>query len=646
MPAPQPISAPDIVNTATTRFQGQSSITQLATGGFVVIWVNEPVANQTANVRAQLYNDMGRPVGGEIAVAPAIASSTQHVPVVAAAPDGGFYAFWTIPSLGDQNLVGQRFSAAGAPVGTQILVADDGWQPEVTVLPNGGLVVTYLDDRIADATMVARFNSAGQRLGANAQVSVSGADARNPAVSHLANNSFVVAWIDEDLSPPMGITPGIRFQLFNSNGAEVGGEQIVTLEASISTVTSRVAITTLANGNFVVAWEQSASGGEDIRARIYTAAGVAVGGEISVNTVTAGEQENVAITALAGGGFAVTWTDNSRASVIMQRLTNTGALDGGEVVIAGSNGGAVSDMTVLSDGRIVVSFQSGGTSSADVFFQMFHTLDQLVLGGAEGEVLNGSASADFIIADAGNDTLNGLGGADTLVGGAGNDIMDGGAGADTYVGGAGNDAYFVRNLGLDGRVEDRFVELANQGVDGVTTAVTLNLNEARYANIENVYMEGSGNLIVGGSAVANVIVGNSGNNGIYGLAGRDIMRGGAGADVFHYLNSAETGKTATTRDLIQDFTVGVDKINLTIADANILLAGDQNFAFLATRGAAFTGVAGQLRYVWEDNANNALDKTIIEGDVNGDRLVDFQIELSGFQAQSGLKALTASDFVL
>ena len=34
------------------------------------------------------------------------------------------------------------------------------------------------------------------------------------------------------------------------------------------------------------------------------------------------------------------------------------------------------------------------------------------------------------------------------------------------------------------------------------------------------------------------------------------------------------------------------------------------------------------------------DKTIIEGDINGDKIADFQIELTG------LKTLAASDFIL
>ena len=93
------------------------------------------------------------------------------------------------------------------------------------------------------------------------------------------------------------------------------------------------------------------------------------------------------------------------------------------------------------------------------------------------------------------------------------------------------------------------------------------------------------------------------------------------------------GKTAATRDVITDFTVG-DDIDLSTIDANGAAAGNTAFSFLATNGAVFTGVAGQLR--WQKSAT----LTLVEGDTNGDRVADFQIQLTGS------KNLTAADFIL
>ena len=118
------------------------------------------------------------------------------------------------------------------------------------------------------------------------------------------------------------------------------------------------------------------------------------------------------------------------------------------------------------------------------------------------------------------------------------------------------------------------------------------------------------------------------------------MRGGGGDDTFVYVYLTDTGKTAPTRDIIQDFAQGADKIDLALSDANWGGAGNGTFVLQTTAGAAFSGAAGSLRYVFEDLAGTASDKTIIEGDINGDLVADLQIELNG------LTALVESDFYL
>lgn len=157
-----------------------------------------------------------------------------------------------------------------------------------------------------------------------------------------------------------------------------------------------------------------------------------------------------------------------------------------------------------------------------------------------------------------------------------------------------------------------------------------------------VYGSSGANIIQGsimadtitGAAGADTLRGHAGNDTIIGGAGRDVLTGDAGADVFDFNAVNETGKTATTRDLITDFAHLTDKIDLSSIDANGALSGNGTFAFLATQGAAFTGVKGQLHWFQQGG------KTFIEGDMDGNKAADFQIELSG------LKPLTVVDFML
>ena len=75
------------------------------------------------------------------------------------------------------------------------------------------------------------------------------------------------------------------------------------------------------------------------------------------------------------------------------------------------------------------------------------------------------------------------------------------------------------------------------------------------------------------------------------------------------------------RDIITDFLSGTDKIDFTGIDANTATAA--NDAFTMINNAAFSNVAGQLRY------SVVGSNTIMEGDVNGDGIADFQLQLTG-----------------
>ena len=142
------------------------------------------------------------------------------------------------------------------------------------------------------------------------------------------------------------------------------------------------------------------------------------------------------------------------------------------------------------------------------------------------------------------------------------------------------------------------------------------------------------------ATLSNIVLGGGGNDVLTGGAGRDVMTGGAGLDDFDFNAIAEMGKKASTRDIIKDFRHLQDDIDLSTIDANGSAAGNAAFKFLAAKGAAFTGVKGQLHWMQINVAGKANDKTIIEGDINGDRKADFQIELSG------LVSLSKADFIL
>lgn len=203
-------------------------------------------------------------------------------------------------------------------------------------------------------------------------------------------------------------------------------------------------------------------------------------------------------------------------------------------------------------------------------------------GGSLGDVIEGNALSNTLWGLTGYDVLRGLEGRDTLWGGVGNDKLYGGIGNDLLYGGSGND--FLRG------------DSGNDTLNGWT-----------------------GNDELYGGAGNDVLNGGSGNDALIGGTGKDTLTGGTGNDVFVFLSAQEAGKSAG-RDVISDFVSGVDFIHLAAVDADSRTQSvHEAFAFIGSTG--FTGAGAELRY--------SQSTGLLAGDVNGDSVADFQVELVG-----------------
>lgn len=232
---------------------------------------------------------------------------------------------------------------------------------------------------------------------------------------------------------------------------------------------------------------------------------------------------------------------------------------------------------VAGAGLMTVDFDDGTVILGNVMYANVFTTENIV----------GSSRADTLLGSAGANALSGGLGADNLQGRGGNDILTGNLGNDTLDGGANNDM------------------LAGDQVFGALPSA------------------------IGGN---DTLLGRDGNDFLFGGAARDLQTGGTGNDTFAYAAITDSAVGTASRDVISDFVRGQDKISLSGIDGIRGTASNDAFSFIGAN--AFSGVAGQLHYV----LGNGI--TLVEGDVNGDRIADFQIELTGRMS------LAATDFVL
>lgn len=272
-------------------------------------------------------------------------------------------------------------------------------------------------------------------------------------------------------------------------------------------------------------------------------------------------------------------------------------------------GGTGNDFYSVSEANDFVHEAAGeGTDTvyASIGYTLADNVERLYLIGTTAIDGAGNGGDNILVGNSAANLLSGGDGNDALYGFGGNDTLQGGPGIDKMYGGVGDDTYIVADS------SDYAYEAAGAGTDTVLASVTASLRD----NVETLVLTGSGAINGYGNDGANSLTGNAaantlaarggddvvsggGNDVLYGEAGNDVLAGGAGldrayggagADTFAFADGDLAGATATTCDIIHDFSSAeADRIDLAALEADTGLAGTQPFAFLGT--AAFTGAA-------------------------------------------------------
>lgn len=289
----------------TNDFQQKNPVAAFAeSGAALVVWEND----QTG-IRGAFRRPDGRVVSAQLSLAPndgllpgqyeGIVVSRKD-PAVAFLPGGHFLLAWTEEraslrtsaffedrQVQDQDVVIQRFDANGAP--------------------------------------------AGRRFRVNA--SVAGFQAV-PKLAVLPNGTAFVLWKSSGLVPPQG---GIVGRLVNASGQPTGSEIKVIEDATAD----HGAVAAGRNG-FLVVWDATVDGTQDVFARLYRASGLPDGTEFRVHSAVAGQQRWPAVAAGTNGDYLVAWqsylTDRSLVRIFGQFVGREGNLLGGSFMISTDEG--------------------------------------------------------------------------------------------------------------------------------------------------------------------------------------------------------------------------------------------------------------------------------------------------------------------
>jgi Ca2+-binding RTX toxin-like protein len=284
---------------------------------------------------------------------------------------------------------------------------------------------------------------------------------------------------------------------------------------------------------------------------------------------------------------------------------------------------------------------SGGTdhiySSVRINLDTYNGIkhvENLTLTGNSNIFGYGNNKDNTIIGNFGRNKLKGCDGDDTLNGGNGDDLM---------MGGAGNDIYYVDSFRDQVFESSSFSKLDTTDAGGTDIIYsTANVNMNAYNGIkyvEDLILQGDGNIFGFGNNLNNIISGNNGKNVIKGGIGSDTLVSSGARDLFYVGIDADADLVIYTdvshtivgsdRDRIYQFDSGEDKISFKEIDADSTLDGVQQFTFSA--------IGPEANAFWLRKANN---NVLIQGDVNGDLLQDFEILIVN------QTSLTVNDFIL
>ncbi len=354
----------------------------------------------------------------------------------------------------------------------------------------------------------------------------------------------------------------------------------------------------------------------------------------SVETVSGGAGDDI-----------LTFTENATTAVNSTDLTAISSIETITFAGTGTSSIVLTDAVFTANGAATLKITDSEATAALTVNASALTVVNSVQVTANG----GGAISDSLVGGAGNDTFTfstatsatALAAADTITGGSGTDTLTISTGTNVLTG-----FTFVTATGLEAITMTGSKAVGSAGGNLVLgnlvfeTVVGATIN-ASGITAEGVFIDASGELLstllFTGSAVADSFIGGEKNDTINGGVGADTITGGLGADSLSggvdadtFVYTLVTQSNSSNTDTITDFTVGADKLNITLNYSAQTTALDINTTAGTTARAGtaliqdnLSGARGQWTY---DTTGSALYIN-----VNNDNLLttaDYKININ------------------
>jgi hypothetical protein len=348
------------------------------TGNFVIAW--QDFRDVISDIYAQRYQSTGVPLGLNFEVNDDDQTANQVTPAIAIDSSGKFVIIWEDHryDLGDIYL--QRYSASGTPLGSNLMVNDDGgtitqMQPTVAMNGSGNSVITWQDLRNNNYDIYAqRYDHLGNPQGTNLKVNDdAGTFPQNSPATAIANSgNFVITWQDYRNGDY-----DVYAQMYQSDGSSLGSNFKVNDDVG-NTQQYSPAIAMDNSGNFVITWQDLRNGNYDILAQRYDLSGIPLDSNFKVNDDLDTLYQYAPVIAMgSSGNFVIVWYDyrNGNHDIYAQRYDSSGTPLGSNFKVNDDTETALQVLPAIAmdgSGKFVIAWRDDrNTSGYDVYAQRY-----------------------------------------------------------------------------------------------------------------------------------------------------------------------------------------------------------------------------------------------------------------------------------
>ncbi|EAQ80412.1 hypothetical protein [Blastopirellula marina] len=282
--------------------------------------------------------------------------------------DGSIVVAYSGVGFGDRDGVFFRLlDESGQPLGSSQLInqttAGEQSNVSITLLPSGGFLAVWQGRGVGDRSGVfARwYDASGNAMTGEVLINqTTGGVQENPEVAIASDGTATFVW----QGVGSGDFDGIFARRFSSAGVALSGEMLVNTTTFREQAYADIAIN--ADGIMLVTWSSRHQDGSDwgIYAQRFSADGTKLGSEFLVNANTAQSQEAASVVAL-GDSFAVAWQsrnqDGDGWGIYAQQVGVSTGLIGSEFLINAATAGQQFEVNLAAtaDGAIIAAWTDG-----------------------------------------------------------------------------------------------------------------------------------------------------------------------------------------------------------------------------------------------------------------------------------------------